>query len=123
MVELIRNRNTVIVYDDYNFTGIILATCKKTEWEDIYAGIREFNPKMHPCTHIEFLVLDPMYVGNYRPVEKFLNGRDSKILESDEVAKELYKFFYDNAVIKNGLKGADYTFIGWIKKEKSSTNN
>ena len=112
MLYVIRNRNTVIVCDDQQLTGIILAKCKKTEWEDIYDDLRKCDEKIKPATHIEILLLDPQYVGNYRPVEKFLNGRDIKILEDDEVVKELYKYFYGNANLKIGVNGVDYSFIG-----------
>lgn len=113
MIHVKRNRNTVIVWNDSDkLTGIILAKCKKIEWEDLYDTLRENKNNMHPCCHIEFLLLDPEYMGNYHPVERFLDGRDSKILDDDEVAKELYMYFYENASLKISPKGVEYSFIG-----------
>ena len=112
MLHVKRNRNTVIVWDDQKLTGIILAKCKKTEWEDVFDDTSAFKAELKISLHIEILLLDPEYDGNYLPVKKFLKGRNTKILEDDQNAKELYKFYYDNAMLKISLKGVEYNFIG-----------
>lgn len=114
MLKIERNQHSVIVYDEENSRGLTFPNERDTDVNLYIAELQERAQVIKPGTVLVPLLFDPQYKENNRPMQLFLETHSMEsMLQEDDTAKELYKFYFAHAVPQISPAGVSYIFCKW----------
>ena len=116
MIKILRKKYCVIAYNEDENRAIAFPRNTKVKVNDFINELKEIAEKAEEIRAgivVVSLVFDPKYKENYEPMKKFLQNKNSPILlRSDKKVKELYDFYFSNAIIQLSPAGPSYCFVG-----------
>ena len=113
MLEIKRGNCCVIAYDESEGRGIAFPANDSISINDFIEEFQELAEGMKAGLVIVFLVFDPRYDINYRPMSKYLEGKESpQILNDDNEVKGLYDFYFSHSILEISPMGVNFIFLG-----------
>lgn len=111
MLKVERNQHCIIVYDEEYLRGITFPNKQDTDVNLYVAELQVCVQDIMPGTVLIPLLFDPQYNENSRPMQLFLETHDvQSVLQEDDTAKELYKFYFAHAIPQISPEGISYIF-------------
>ena len=111
MVKIERNDHCVIVYCESAKRGIVFPTTIDKDVDLFLRELQERTQFIEKGTILVILLFDKKYEDNYRPIQLFLENHNVEdVLHDDSTAIELYKFYFENAIIRVSPAGAAWIF-------------
>ncbi len=116
MVQIKRSACSVIVYDEEQGKGIAFPANPAVEIEQFVKELQQItcsNEIIKPGVVITPMVFDPQFESNYRPMSEFLEDKvGTQILDDDQQAEELYRFYYTHAMLVLSPGGVSFMYMG-----------
>ena len=113
MLEIRRSTYSVIVYDESENRGITFPIDDSTEVNHFVEEVQKLAEGMKKGMILIPLLFDPNYSTNYRPMGKYLDGKEGpQILRDDIRVRELYDFYFSHSIPEIIPAGINYIFLG-----------
>lgn len=114
MIKVLRKKHCVFVYDESENRGIVFPSTVSTQKEDFIKSARETAQTLKFGLLVKPLLYDFSRVDNFNPLADFLIGKPDRdhVLDEDENAKEMYKFFFSNSIPQFSPGQIDFLYLG-----------
>lgn len=113
MIEIKRNASSVIAFDESEGRGITFPTNDSVSIEQFIEEVQKISETMKYGLVLVVLLFDPKYKENYRPMSKFLEGKDGpQVLEDDATVRKLYGYYFSHAIPELSPGRVNYIFLG-----------
>lgn len=114
MIEVLRKEHCVFVFDQFENRGIVFPRTVTTTFEDFMRNTKETAQTLKEGMFVKPLIYDFSRVGNYNALADFVCGMKNRdhVLDSDENAIEMYKFFFANSIPQISPGNIDFIYLG-----------
>ena len=111
MLKIERNNHCVIVYDEDEGRGIAFPNTVDEDVTLYVQKLQESAQVIKAGTILVPLLFDTRYKENCRAMQLFLkNNSIDSVLKKDKTAKELYAFYFANAIPEISPAGMSWVF-------------
>lgn len=113
MIEIKRNASSVIAFDESEGRGITFPVNDSIAVEQFVEEVQKISETMKYGLVLVVLLFDPRYNDNYRPMQKFLEGKEGpQVLEDDANVRMLYGYYFSHAIPELSPGRVNYIFVG-----------
>ena len=118
MVEVVRKKHCVIVYDESENRGVAFPSTVSTEFNDFLKDVKETCMSLKYGMLIKPLLYDFSKVHHFNALADFLEGNPDKdhALENDDTAREFHQFFFAHSIPEFSPGKIDFLYLGNYSK-------